>query len=132
MTIHEAGGYLYQWFSDNDCYSPEKDYNKLVLISETNEEDQAAIECALESFEEASIVRKKEINNQTYWVLQKDFALIEQSIPISASTASIVYDHVKMYIDTAGLRDEYQCDPLNISEKDVRILIDSIKILSKK
>ena len=95
MTIHEAGGYLYQWFSDNDCYSPEKDYNKLVLISETNEEDQAAIECALESFEEASIVRKKEINNQTYWVLQKDFALIEQSIPISASTASIVYDHVK-------------------------------------
>jgi hypothetical protein len=132
MTIHEAGGHLYQWFSDNDCYNPNKDYNNLVLISETQQEDQAAIECALESFEEAAIVKKKEIEGDVYWVLQKNFALLEQSIAVSAQTASIIHSHVQMYIDTAGLNDEYECDPLNISEKDVRILIDSIKILSNK
>ena len=132
MTIQEASGHLYQWFSENDCYNPEEDYNKLVLISETQEEDKAAIECSLESFEEAMIIKKKQIAGSIYWVLQKKFSLIEQSIPISAKTALIVYNHVKMYIESAGLQDEYECDPLNISEKDVRILIDSIKILSEK
>ena len=132
MTINEAGGYLYQWFSENDSYNPEEDYSKVILISETENEDKAAIECALESFEEASLVKKKEVGDNTYWVLQKKFSSIEQSIPISAKTALEVYSHVNLYVQSAGLLGEYDFDPLNISEKDVHILIDSIKILSKK
>ena len=61
MTVHEAGAQLYGWFSNNDCYDPEKDFNKLVLVTESEEQDKAAIECALESLEEVVIVKKKTI-----------------------------------------------------------------------
>ena len=39
MTINEAGGYLYQWFSENDSYNPEEAYSKVIRISETENED---------------------------------------------------------------------------------------------
>jgi len=131
MTIHEAGGHLYQWFSENDCYTPHEDYNKLVLISESLEQDKAAIQCALEVFEEADIVRKKEIESQEYWILNKKFCLTEQNVTISARSALDVYRHVKMYTESTELQDDYECDPLNISERDICLLIDSIKILAK-
>ena len=131
MTIHEAGVYLYQWFSENDCYNPDEDYNKLVLISETPNEDKAAIQCSLDSFEEASIIKKKKVDEGEYWVLQRKFATIEQNVPISAKTALSTCEYVRMYVEVAGSEDEYECDPSNITEKDICILLNAIKILSK-
>ena len=132
MTVHEAGAQLYGWFSNNDCYDPEKDFNKLVLLTESEEQDKAAIECALESLEEVVIVKKKTIKDKDYWVLNKKFASVEQSVNISASTALSIYDHVQMYIEVLGLENSYDCDVQNLSEKDILILLEIISTMSKK
>ena len=132
MTIIEAGAHLYRWFSENDCYRPEEDYSKLVLISETQEEDRAAIECALESLEEASVIKKKRIEEKEYWILHRKFNSLEQSVLISPKTALTIYQHVRMYTETLGDDVDHECDIMNISERDVHVLVDTIKILSTK
>jgi hypothetical protein len=132
MTIYEAGGLLYEWFSENDSYNPDEDYKKLVLVSENPEEDRAAILCSLDSFVEASVVKKKEMEGKEYWILTKKFSATEQDILITAQTALSIHSYVRMYVDNTGLQDDYECDPLNISEKDLQILMSAIKILSNK
>ena len=132
MTINEAGGELYSWFSKNDCYVPDEDFNKLILLSNEPERDKAALLCALENFEEISLIKKKNEDSKDYWVLNKKFTSLEQNVSISPKIALFIYNHVKTYSETAGLLEDYECDPLNISEKDIAVLLDMIKILSDK
>ena len=132
MTIYEAGGHLFKWYSDKDSYCPNKDHNKLILVSDTLEEDKAAVLCALGNFEENNIVKRKKIGEDDYWVLNQKFSATPQSIEISSATALKVYGLVNLYTESTGLSEDYECDPLNISEKDINILVTAIMILSKK
>ena len=132
MTVFEAGGHLYEWLSKNDSYNQNKDYNKLILVSDTPEADRAAISLALDNFKELNIAKDKEVEGDTYWVLNKKYESNIQNVEISATSARRVYNLVKLYIDTAGLEDKYECDPLNIQQKDIEILMDSIIILGNK
>ena len=132
MTIYEAGGLLFKWYSDKDSYCPNRDHSKLILVSDTLEEDKAAVLCALETFEDTNIVKRKKIGEDEYWVLNQKFSAASQNIEISSTTALKVYGLVNLYTESTGLSEDYECDALNISEKDIEILVTAVMILSKK
>jgi hypothetical protein len=132
MTIYEAGAELFGWYAEHDCYNSRKDYNKLILISDTPDEDRAAISCALDTFQETGIVKKKETEGDEFWILNKKFSASSQAVEISSMTAKKVHGFVTLYTDAQGLGGEtHECDPLNICERDIEILISSILVLSK-
>jgi len=131
MTIYEAGAELFGWYAEHDCYNTKKDYNKLVLVSDTPDEDKAAIACALESFQETGIIKKKESEEGEFWVLNKKFSASTQSVEITSATAQKIHGLVNLFTETAGLGEKHACDPLDICERDIEILIASILILSK-
>ena len=130
MTVLEASAQLYQWFSEKDAFSLNKDYNKLILISENPEADIAAIECSLESLEEMGVIKSKEIDEEKYWVLIKKFSSIEQSVNISAPTALHLHTIVQMYTEVLGLESKYACDPTDIKEVDIKALLSAVEVLA--
>ena len=100
MTIYEAGAELFGWYAEHDCYNTKKDYNKLVLVSDTPDEDKAAIACALESFQETGIIKKKESEEGEFWVLNKKFSASSQSVEITSATAQKIHGLVNLYTET--------------------------------
>ena len=131
MTVFEASGLLYQWFSEKDSFSLDKDYNKLILISEEPEADKAAINCSLEQLEEMGVIKSKEVGEEVYWVLVKKFSSMEQSVPISAPTALQLYEVVQMYAEVLGGGDKYVCDPTDIKEIDIKAMLSAVEVLAK-
>jgi len=47
MTVLDATAELYSWFSENDCFSLENDFIKVIPITENPNRDRAAFLCAL-------------------------------------------------------------------------------------
>ena len=118
MTVLEATSALYGWFSENDSFNMEKNFIKLIPITETPDEDRAAIDCGLRNWEDMKMIQK----NGDYWVLLRKLSTLEQSITINADIAIIISSFTSKYAELIQ-DNSYVCDPLNIQEKDIQALL---------
>ena len=129
MTVYEGSSNLYSWFSANDSFCMEKDYPKVVLISDEPEADKAAILSALDSFVELNIVRHKEVSGNNYWILNKSFSTLDQSPSLSPDTAMRIYEIIKAYSDITGDPRAEKCNILDIKGSDIEVMLDAIDIM---
>ena len=118
MTIFEASASLYIWFSENDSFNMDKNFSKVVLLTETPEEDKAALELGLKKWEEMSMVEK----SGDYWVLSKKLSTMEQSVAIASDTAAVISEFTSKYAELVN-DNSYVCDPMDIKEKDIQALL---------
>jgi hypothetical protein len=131
MTVLEASGTLYQWFSENDSFCLEKDFLKIIPITDSPKRDRAAILSALKDLEEAHLIAGSSHEDTEYWILRKSFASFEQSVSISADVALTVSLMINKFCDIIG--DEKQtCDATNITEQDIKNLIFITNLMSNK
>ena len=118
MTVFEASTALFLWFSENDSFNMKKDFSKVVLVTESPEEDKAAVELGLKKWEEMNMVEK----SGDYWVLAKKLTAMEQTVTINSETALMISTFTSKYAEL--LNDtSYECDPGAIQEKDVQALL---------
>lgn len=118
MTVFEASTKLYLWFADNDSFNMDNNFKQVVLVTETPDEDRAAIELGLKKWEEMNIVEK----SGDYWVLSRALASMDQNVTINSETALMISTFTAKYAETIGDK-TYACDPSNIQESDIQALI---------
>ncbi len=130
MTISDASTKLYQWYFQNDSFC-ENDFTKLLTISENPESERACVLCALEEFEKNGIVKKASFKNNNYWILSKKFDAYEQSVTISPKTSFVISEVINSYCSLIENESE-RCNPISISEKDIKNLLVIFNDLREK
>ena len=122
MTVLDVTNKLFEWFSDNDSFVIEDDFNKVILISDSRERDIAATELALKSLEESNLIQKKTIKEKEYWILSRPFGQYEQTVSVSAVIASGIAETINQFCDLIEDQTD-RCDPTLITEKDIRNIL---------
>lgn len=119
MTVYEASGSLYVWFSENDSFSIKDDFLSLIKISETPERDKASFRCALDDLASAGLIMSID---EEIWVLKKPFGSYDQKVEIPADIAITMAEIINNFCDTIGNQEE-KCNPSDIGLSDFKNLI---------
>ena len=130
MTILEASGHLYKWFRENDSFSLEKDFMKIITITEEPNRDRVAFKCALKRLEEMNMIKSEwgPEDHLQYWVLEKSFLTYEQNVTVSPELAITISDIINKFCEVTSNQIDV-CDPSQIEEKDLNNLIYIANIL---
>ena len=122
MTVVDATNMLFDWYSENDSFELEKDFMRIIPVTDTPEEDRSAFLCALDGFEQNAFVKSVEYKGARRWILAKSYASYEQTIAIGPDTCQGVALIINTMCDTIG-QDTDRCEVTNIVEKDIRNLV---------
>jgi hypothetical protein len=129
MTILEASAKLYEWFSKNDCATlhlgaqPKgDDFKDIVILTDNERKDRAAILLALQSFERAELVKCHTFGENASYVLLRPFAAFEQTIAIQPNLAIEISKVINDFCDRIKDKTDY-CDPARITAADIRSLV---------
>jgi phosphatidylserine/phosphatidylglycerophosphate/cardiolipin synthase-like enzyme len=122
VTVFEAEIELYKWFNENESFEISRDFPRVVLVTDTPEDDRAAILAALKEFENSLIISSQMWEDKKYWILKRTFEATPQSVDLNPAMALAVANIINEFCDITG---EYadKCDPKNITEKDLTNLI---------
>jgi hypothetical protein len=132
MTVGETREALFQWFESNESFALERDYSKLVLITDTtDEEKKAGIKAALTDFVELSFVKESEYEGVTYHFLIQPFHSMEQNITLNSQTALSVSKSINNFCELINDHRDW-CDCKNVSEKDILNLTSIIQMMYDK
>lgn len=122
MTIIDTYELLNEYFNNHACFNIKKNRKEVILVSDDENAENAALTCALKEMEKANILRSCVVDGQDYWVLIKSLESFSQSVEISglvsAAIASVINDMCK-----ALGSDSEKCDVMNVTEKDLKNLI---------
>tara|TARA_A100001201_G_C4030039_1_gene183303 strand:+ start:80 stop:511 length:432 start_codon:yes stop_codon:yes gene_type:complete len=93
------------------------DFLDIVKISE-EASDKAAVALALDEMEENQVFRKVELGDKKYYILTRDLESITQSVELSSPCAVEIASVIQSFCEVINdFKDE--CDPLNLTEKDI-------------
>ena len=129
MTIFEAGAKLYTWYSENDSFNFDEDFQKVVLVTDHPNRDRAAFLGAIKDFEKIELVEPHEVNEKVYWVLKKPFSSFSQNVSISPELALAISSVINKFCEISDTQEE-MCDPTNILESDIRKIILLSELIS--
>ena len=122
MTILQAFGILNEHFNQKHSFRFSKNKKDLLLITEDEAADDAALTCALKEMEAASLLKSAEINGETIWTLIKPFESIIQNVEINYLIAAGIASVINKACEDLGNNEE-KCDPKNITDKDFKNLL---------
>ena len=134
MTIDNARTYLWEWFGKKDIFLLERDAGSLVWLVESDEQEEernAALIGALEDFVSGGMVKKVSYADKEYYILDKPFESLDQTITINQHTAGQVALTINNFCEAIGDRTDW-ADQGNLGEKDVRSLVAITSILESK
>lgn len=122
MTIFDASTKLFGWYKEHDSFILSEDFSALVLISEEEERDSAAVLAALKQLEKIELIKKENYHDKEVWLLNKPFSQFEQSVEISPVLASAIAETINDFCDMIE-DDTDRCDCTDITDRDIRNLI---------
>ena len=122
MTVIDAYQLLNEHFNTNTVFSLKKNKTEVIVISDDEDGENAALLCALVEMEKGGILRSSEIGGEKYWVLYKALESFSQTLQISAFVAAGIASVINNICDKLGT-DSEKCDPSDVSEKDLKNLI---------
>ena len=108
----------------------EKDFMKIITITEEPDRDKVAFKCALKKLEDMGMIKDEfsPDDHLQYWVLNKSFLTYEQSVSISPDLSITISDIINKFCETMGNTMDV-CDPTEHQEKDIKNLIYICNIL---
>lgn len=118
--IIDAQTELLSFFEKNDSFIPDKDFDKIIPISENRELDLSVFISALNLLEKSQIVIRSEDNR--FWTLLKPIQQYNQNITLSYQTVSSIAAIVNDFCHKNDITDAL-VNPMNIQEKDIQSLI---------
>jgi len=142
MTIQDASNVLFEWFATNDSFVMERDFiNAMSKSGNTNlentEVDKVALELALESLVEQTMVgtkekettrgtgKSKEKETTSYYVLQRPYDAWQQNVELGPMTAKYIAAEINSFCEMLDDNSD-TCDGSRVAEKDLRNLVHII------
>ena len=122
MNVTEASIKLFTWFSEHDTFEMEKDFIPLVLVTDKEAHDKAAIECALKSLEEGNLINSSKVSEREIWVLQKPFSSFTQNVELNPELATAISTVINEFCEMIGDNTDL-CDPSSVSTKDIQNIV---------
>jgi hypothetical protein len=127
MTILDATTHLFEWFKTHDCFE-EQNIKDIILVSDTPERDKAAFLCALNDLTENLVLGVTEVGERKIWVVKKALEAYDQSVDVSYPLALEIANCLNHMCDVLNDYTD-QCDPRNLSTKDIMNLTFVCKTL---
>jgi hypothetical protein len=131
MTVIDATGKLFEWFSEHDSFELEKDFMKIMEVVESPERDKSAFLAALTTFEQSDFVKMVEYKEVKRWVLVKNYEAFEQAVTVGGETSRGIATVLNTFCDVLGDQTDH-CDATNIVEKDIRNLVGLTNYMSSQ
>jgi hypothetical protein len=122
MNVLSATNLLFDWFSKNDCFELNTDFNKLILLSEDQDRDKATVLASLEDLENKELISKTKFEHSTYWILKQPFNTFPQNVEIQPQTALAIGELINNFCEVIQ-DDTDTCDSSNITGKDINNLV---------
>lgn len=122
MNIIECYQLLNEYFNNRSCFNLKKNRKEVILVSDDEASENAALICALKEMEKANVLRSCTIDGEDYWVLVKPLESFTQSVEVSGLVAAGIASVINNMCQELNSESE-KCDVLNITEKDLKNLI---------
>ena len=122
MTIFDASTKLFDWYATHDFFEMEEHFIPLVMISENEGPDRAAVQIALNELVKLELIQSEKIDDKTYYILKKSLDAFEQSLSVDHQTANVMAETINSFCDRVGDQTDY-CDVKDITVKDLRNVI---------
>lgn len=134
MTIQEANSILFGWFIKNDSINNEE-FSKLTPKKTSQLESEAAFSYALADMEIKNLVAKfigTTAENKAIftWILKRPLILNKQTLELDGGTAIQISNVVNDFYSQMSEEDAF-CNPLQITQEDIHILIEIIHMVSE-
>jgi hypothetical protein len=135
MTIIEASSILFGHFIKSDSISNEQ-FGQIKPKKTSDIEAEAAFSYSLAEMETKNIVSKFITANSDgkavyVWVLKQPLISIPQNVQIDGGTAIAISNICNDFFKQTG-NDEEFCNPLQIIDRDLHILMEIIDILAER
>ena len=121
MTVCEATEELLKYYKENDVFVLGKDLSTVLLISEDENAELAAIQAALKDLEEHKVISSQEVGETKYFVLNKSLQTMSQDLELDLDTANLIAGSINQSCTKTETFDN-EADPLNLTVKDLRTL----------
>jgi hypothetical protein len=118
MTVLEICVELLKWFQENDSFSLEKDFKKVILISEDEYAEKAVLLAGLKKLEKQELITGVTLRGENIYILNKKIDSYDQDITIDQSTALKVASVINSFCDSIK---DYKdvADPASITQQDI-------------
>lgn len=129
MTILEAMIDLLEYFTGNDSFSFEDDYETLVKISGLKKDEErrhAAFHGALELIVDQGVLRKVAMKKKTLWILTEKLKGRNLQITLSYESGIFIAKTINDFCKANDL-ERAECNPNAISEIDINFMAILIK-----
>ena len=131
MTVIEATMKLVDWFQKNHTFSLNKNFKDIIVISEDEDADLAAILSGLKKLERLNMLSQERINGNDIFVLEKPMESVDQTITITAPVSKRIAEIINEVVKDEDANEDF-CDFTNLKERDIKNLIFIIDNLSRK
>ena len=121
MTVCEATEELLKYYKDNDVFVLSKDVSKVLLISEDEDAELAAIRAALNQMEEHKVISREEVSGNEYFILNKSLQSMSQDMEIDLETANLIASSINQFCAKTETFDN-DVNALDLRVKDLRTL----------
>ena len=132
MTVLTASAKLYEWFTENDSFCLEYDFNKVFPEDQDQDKDResACVTNALEQFDQMEFTSSATVSGRKVWTLKKPLNAFPQTIELTPDTCLQMSHVINGFCDYINA-DSNLCDPVNISEQNVVTLLTICATLIK-
>jgi hypothetical protein len=135
MSIIEAQSILTGWFVKHDSINNEQ-FISIAPKKTLPNEAEAAFSFALQEFENKGIVGKfigvnDKGNSLFTWCLRRPLILNSQTLVINGQTALSISNCVNSFYESMGDKENF-CNPLEICQNDIDILLEITSLLSEQ
>ena len=121
MTVCEATEELLKYYKDTDVFVLSKDVSKVLLISEDEDAELAAIRAALNQMEEHKVISREEVSGNEYFILNKSLQSMSQDMEIDLETANLIASSINQFCAKTETFDN-DVNALDLRVKDLRTL----------
>jgi len=121
MTVCEATEELLKYYKDNDVFVLGRDVSKILLISEDENAELAALRAALSQMEEHKVISREEVSGNEYFILNKSIQSMSQDMEIDLDTANLIASSINQFCAKTETFDN-DVNALDLRVKDLRTL----------
>ena len=130
MTVLTASTKLYEWFTENDSFCLEYDFNKVFQEDQDKDRESACVVNALEQFEQMEFVCSATVSSRKIWTLKKPLNAFPQPLELTPDTCLQISHVINGFCEFLD-EDSSLCDAGNISEQNILTLVTICATLIK-
>ena len=137
MTVFEAYSKLWEYFKEEDSFTMEDNFNKIVLVTDQPNRDRATVQSALDDWVKSEVITVQkdyawgESKKRNIYILKKSLDSNEQSISVHPNLGGYMMREINEFCELIEDKTDW-CDARELSSKDILNLIHILNFYKSK